>query len=438
MISNLTRRACCILLGEAIIAPVLAQEPAPTGTYPRLARGLNFHHLLNWPEVERSGDRIDYVWPPFGAASYRLRDDELARLARLGFDFIRLTVDPSIFLASDQDRRAQLFVLARERLNRILDAGLKVIFDLHPVSVNPSYAPLKLVEGRSTPTFRAYVELVEQAAGALRDLPHDKFAFELMNEPWLARADEIARWPDMQAELHDRARAAAPNLPLILTGAMWSDLSALMKLDVTRYRDSNVIYTFHYYDPHTYTHQGYERDDTRYIGGLAWPVDASNVENVRVQSLQRVAQDPKTNEKVKEDFAAKTNRLLDSYAADSRGPERIRAVFGALAHWIGSKKIAPNRILLGEFGALSVSNGIPALGRLEWIRTVRTAAEEFGFPWAFWAYKGYGNFALADASGTRFDEEVLTALGMSTNGFATPERARTTGVHQLRNPEETR
>lgn len=60
-------------------------------------------------------------------------------------------------------------------------------------------------------------------------MPRERIAFELMNEPWLRRGAESERWPAMLAELHDRAREAAPGLPLILTDAVWSDRLPLMK-----------------------------------------------------------------------------------------------------------------------------------------------------------------------------------------------------------------
>ena len=61
---------------------------------------------------------------------------------------------------------------------------------------------------------------------------------------------------------------------------------------------------------------------------------------------------------------------------------------------------------------MNAANNIP-LGedRARWLRAVRDAAEEFGFAWALWAYKGYGGMALLDNK-DQIDIAIVKALDL--------------------------
>ena len=74
-----------------------------------------------------------------------MSDAELVALRAVGFDFARITADPSIFIVTDQRQRPDLERQACAVVSRVLDAGFNVIFDLHPVMVNPAFGPTALV-----------------------------------------------------------------------------------------------------------------------------------------------------------------------------------------------------------------------------------------------------------------------------------------------------
>ncbi|MFG1379824.1 hypothetical protein V5F85_23605, partial [Xanthobacter autotrophicus ATCC 700551] len=46
---------------------------------PRLVRGLNAHHLLNWPEQVLNGEEFNYLWPPFQQQKYSTRASNTCR-----------------------------------------------------------------------------------------------------------------------------------------------------------------------------------------------------------------------------------------------------------------------------------------------------------------------------------------------------------------------
>lgn len=393
----------------------LLAAPAAASTYaaaPRLRRGVNLHHLLSWPETTGEGASLDYVWPPFRRAENAISDDELARLAAMGFDYLRVTVDPGIFLAAKEPRFKELTELTVAMARRLIGAGFSVILDLHPTEVNPAYGPKKVVDGVDGPVFLAYARIVEKLARAFDALPHDRFLFEMMNEPWLYTPRDMEQWQRMMTLLHAKARAAAPELPLVVTGAKWSDAKALMQLDLAPFRDSNVFYTFHYYDPHTWTHQGVESDaETRHLSGLRWPPERGNIDAVTKAAVVHAEEATASSgftAAAREKRAARD--VLTDYFRTGHDPARVVDDFAAVAQWAKSNRLSSDRIFLGEFGCVKTALGQTLPDRLPWFSAVREAAEANGFPWALWVYKGYGGMAVV--SDEEVDWPLVDAIGL--------------------------
>ena len=413
MIFSPTRRDMFKLFGSAaalgLATPVLANE------FPLMRRGINLHHLLNWPDVKKTAGALEYTWPPFQGNHYQIKDQELHSLVRMGIDFVRVTVDPSIFIVMKGERQIALLNRLQTIVKQCLAANLKIIVDLHPVNVNPAYKPEILIDASRTDIFNAYLDMVETIAKTLAEFPPSKTAFELMNEPWIKNLSEAPRWQPMLEQLHARARATAPNLPLILTGMYWSDYRALLKLDTKPFKSSNVLYTFHYYDPHSFTHQGVEGDDAQYLSKVDWPLTEGKA--VNVQSRAEAAIEA-SNQSEPSKIKAKTrsSQLIRSLWKDGYNEQRIEKDFAAVADWAKGNFVAHNRILLGEFGCVVTARGEPVgASRLAWLAKVREMAEKNGFPWAYWSYKGYGGMELMDKKG-QIDPELVVALGLKNLG----------------------
>ena len=84
-------------------------------------------------------------------------------------------------------------------------------------------------------------------------------------------------------------RGAAPRHTLIATGALWSTVDGLVSL--TPVRDPNVVYTFHFYEPHTFTHQNQPWANTAGLHDIPYPADSATLHGrrSRAQRLERRA-----------------------------------------------------------------------------------------------------------------------------------------------------
>src|SRR5260370_3502258 len=93
---------------------------------------------------------------------------------------------------------------------------------------------------------------------------------EALNEP-VSQLDP-RQWLPMQLHPLSVVRAAAPRQTLIATGPLWSSVDGLRMVKPVAVH--NVIYTFHFYEPATFTHEGAEwwvNGLDRYMTNLPYP-----------------------------------------------------------------------------------------------------------------------------------------------------------------------
>jgi hypothetical protein len=399
--SGVTRRG--FALGAA--AALAAADPADPLPF---RRGIGVHHLMNWPELLPGAER-DYVWPPFQSASYYMADQELARLRALGFDWVRLTVAPDIFMRAEGPERARfLRELLTRHVERFLGHGLSVVVDLHPVRNVPAYAGTALLADPGR--FAAYQAMTGELAATLARLPHGRVALELFNEPLMFGRDGPARWGKMLEALHAAARRGSERLPLVLTGADWSNPEGLIAVDPRPYRGGEVWWTFHYYRPHLFTHQGVD-PAVPYVAGLTWPSGREGLSRALGQAVRLANADRSRTGAEKARALAATRRALRAHFAREQSPARVAADFDRVARWASVHGVPAGRVLLGEFGTVRDGAVLPPDARARWLRTVRQTAEARGFGWSLWAYRGREMGLFGEESGAGAAD--LEALGLN-------------------------
>jgi hypothetical protein len=302
-----------------------------------------------------------------------------------------------------------------------LQTGLDVLVDLHPIGMVPRYDCPRLVEDS---TFPAYVELARALGSVLTRFDATKVAFEPFNEPCLppnAAGDQ--RWNGMMRRLHDAVRQAAPKIKVVVAGSRWGQHVGMITLDPKPYAGSNVIFTFHYYNPFEFTHQGVPLDPNSPLPrsltrGIPYPARPDQLPSFMAQFENRFAQAAIPGDG-KARFLAAGRRLLEEYFNGGASPSRIERDFDQVADWARTNRIAPSRIYLGEFGVVarvadSCVNAAPlANERLAWLRDVRSRAEAYGFAWAYWALSANcSGMQLVKERSNSLDEAVLDALGV--------------------------
>jgi aryl-phospho-beta-D-glucosidase BglC (GH1 family) len=405
--------------GAGAMAGLMAAVPAAARHHDRgsagysggsigFRRGINIYHMMREPKRLPNGQ---FPWPPYEDSLHQMSDLEISKLRSVGFDFVRLAITPDIFTITQGDQGEQLYGILKSQIQRFLRAGLQVLVDLHPVANdNPGYTSTELVADIDGDSFKRYTNTVTQFARHLRDAPRGQVAFELMNEPELS----YTRWQPMLERLHDAARQQAPDLLIFLTGSQ-QRYDTLMRLNTAPFSGSNVVYSFHYYEPHEFTHQGAGGDRT-YVVGVPWPTSGASQDatitriNAYIDHNAKLPDDQKTITK------AKADSVINQYFARGWGPNDIATHFGEVAQWADSNGIPRERIVVSEFGVARTLGrwvGAAEADRQRWLQAVSRAAEGRRFGWALWAYSGPAGMTLANEYPARtLDNATLTAIGL--------------------------
>lgn len=380
-----------------------------------MRRAINVAQWFTWPRFE-APPATGILWPPYKETPRPPSEAELSVLRRAGFDTIRLPVDPAPFIVFEGDRLEGVYQRLHAAIRRIRSAGLKVVVDLHPNSRHPTWGERAMIAPDS-PAFAALKRVAETMARRLAAYSPQEVALELMNEPRLkCKGEDQQRWQRMAGELVAQARRGNPQLTLIVTGACISTPEGLMAMDARAFGDDNLIFTFHYYAPFTFTHQGaqFVPWPDKYLDEVPWPAGARPIE----QPLQRLVARMESVRNL--DEAARSKALLgarvnlERFYASGAGPETIAATFAAVRAWAERNGVAAKDVFIGEFGVWRQHNGLPgarAEDRARWIADVRKAAEAEGFSWAYFNYDG--PFALIrDDQDRRPDPLLLQSLGL--------------------------
>jgi hypothetical protein len=402
------------LIASLVAAAILAGTPSPARAF-EMRRAINVAQWFTWPRYEQA-PATGILWPPYKNAPRPPSSKELADLKRKGFDTIRLPVDPAPFIVFESEQREEVYKILFSALEQIRGSGLNVVVDLHPNSRHPVWGQHAVAGGPGAEAFERYLDVVSEMARRLDKHAHYA-ALELINEPRVkCSGPEQDRWQVMAKQLVDRARKSSKDLTLVLTGACVSSLEGLVALDPAPFDDRKIIYTFHFYDPFSFTHQGasFIPWPDKYLDEVPWPAMRRPIEQPLALIEKRVAMTRGLDDAAKERAAAGARANLQKYYRNNASAELIRERFAKVAAWAKSNNISPNRIFVGEFGVIRKGEGAAGArceDRMRWLRDIRSTAENFGFSWAYFNYDGAFAIVRSDADRT-LDSDVLASLGL--------------------------
>jgi endoglucanase len=308
---------------------------------------------------------------------------DIALIKSMGFDHVRLSVNPEpMFRSGHADELPPEYLgNVDAAVNLVLKSGLAIMIDIHPdaefknkLANNDNFVP-------------EFVYLWRGLARHYASFDPDLVFFEILNEPEMR---DRYRWQGIQAKVAAAIRDAAPRHTIIATGARWSADDELLFLEPLP--DPNVIYDFHFYEPHVFTHQGATWGENYWhsVQGLAYPSNRVNTERAAANVPDEI------------------NRLyVLRYGMESWNRERIQMEIRQVSDW-GKRRQVP--VICNEFGVYR--NYADPQARAAWIRDVRMALEDHNMGWTMWDYSGgFGVVTLKDGRPVP-DQQILKALGL--------------------------
>jgi len=362
--------------------PLIAQNPDRSAqVQTAFARQQHLRHGINASEWFAQSPN-DYS----AARTDRLIDAaDFALMAKMGFDSVRLSIDPAPLEQSMNHwggPNADFLARLDRAVDGMLSNGLAVQIDIHPES---SY---KQQVKNSNEGVEKFVMLWRKLAAHYADRDPEKVFFEIMNEP---EVNDPYRWAGIQAAAAQAIREAAPKNTIIATGPNWSSLYDLLTQHPLP--DGNVIYTFHFYQPEDFTHQGasWGTDWHIYTHDITYP----STETEMADGLKQV---PDPHDRYS----------FEHYWLDHWDAHRIKLLMDSAAAW-GEANGVP--VTCNEFGVYR--RVTPEASRMRWIHDVRTALEADGIGWTMWDYRGgFGVVWKDDGQPARVDQKVVEALGL--------------------------
>ena len=298
-----------------------------------------------------------------------ITEDDVANIASLGMDHIRVGFDQIVLEEEPYKYRERTFRLLDNFIGWCRKYQLGCVLNLHKAVGNycdvPS--PVQLLDDDDLQNrFIAFWLECERRWHDQEDL-----VFELLNE--VTNVDP-AKWNSLAERTIAAIRKTNPTRRIIIGGIYWGTPPWLNTLQV--FDDPYVIYTFHMYAPHSFTHQrGVLVAPTLFYNRvMPYPCDIE-----RYRDYERTvsgAADPLPNY---------TEMGLDFLRDAMQGAFDFR-------------KNHPDKILwLGEFGTIRHA---PPESRENWMNDVIKLAKEHGIPYCVWNYLSTPNdgnrFSLVD------------------------------------------
>jgi len=216
----------------------------------------------------------------------------------------------------------------------------------------------------------------------------DYIIYEILNEPH-GIADEL--WNKIQENTVKAIRKIDKKHKIIIGGTNYNSIEKMTKLPI--YRDANLIYTFHFYDPHIFTHQGamWNRPSLAPLSGLPFPLGGNSL--------------PEVHETFKGTWVEES---LKNYSQDSMFSKLCETL--DKAYYFSRENNVP--IYCGEFGVFMLQS--PEDDRVEWYKFICEELEKRNIPWTCWDYfGGFGIFKTQERG--KFPEDlnsyIIKAMG---------------------------
>jgi endoglucanase len=277
-------------------------------TYPQapFSRGVN---LTSWFQVGNPG-QLQFT---------KFTRQDFVNIKSLGCDVVRLPINLHFMTDGEPDYNLDPVFLGF--LDSVVtwaeDLQIHLLLDNH--TFDPSEDTDPAVE---TPLIKVWTQMAEHYKNR-----SNYIYYEILNEPH-GIADAV--WNSIQQNVIDAIRAVDTQHTIIVGPAGWNSYNNLDEMP--EYEDDNLIYTFHYYDPFLFTHQGASWTDPSMgsLSGVPWPYGAGSMPECPgdligtwIQSSINNYDEDGTVERVKEllDIAVdfKNTRDVERYCMDNMG-----------------------------------------------------------------------------------------------------------------------
>jgi endoglucanase len=309
---------------------------------------------------------------------------DLIDIKSLGCDVIRLPINLHAMTSGSPDYTIDplLFTLLDHVVDWAEELNLYIILDNH--SFDPDIDTPSNIGNILIPVWTQMANHYKSRSNLV--------CYEVLNEP---HGISDLNWNNIQQSVINAIRAVDSVHTIIVGPANFNSYKNLNAMPY--YTDDNLIYTFHFYDPFLFTHQGTTWTDPSMesLANIPFPYFSNRMPSLLSQYYGTWIEDAYNGY----DSDAKLQNIYDSM--------NIPALF---------KQQRNVPVFCGEFGAYREK--CEDVHRLFWYLAIRMFMESKGISWTTWDYKGGFGLFMKD-SNELFDYD-LNVLLVKILGFYTP------------------
>lgn len=360
----------------SILFILLLMCDIPAFSHPSMPfnRGIN---LTNWFQVNEVS-QIQFN-------KYTKTDFEQIKF--LGVDVIRLPIHLHTQTTGSPDFKVDpiLFNFLDEIVTWCEELGLHIIFDNHTFDASGITPP-----DIEIPLLKIWPQIAARYKSSYKNI-----YYEILNEP---NGISDAIWNKIQLNVINAIREADQTHTIIIGPANWNNYQNLKAMPI--YEDKNLIYTFHFYEPFLFTHQGasWTTPSMEALKNIPFPFALNtmpglptNLKGTWVESAFNGYYKVGNVDFIKEQLAIATK-----FAKDRNVP-----------------------IFCGEFGVNS--NGSNNTDRVKWYEIVRKELENQKIPWTMWDY--HGSFGLFQSGSQGLFNHHLNIPLLQSLGLVVPPQS---------------
>ena len=336
-------------------------------------RGVN---LTSWFHFIPNAQQIQFT---------KFTKQDFINIKSLGCDVIRLPIDLRLMTNDEPDYTIDplFYYYLDQVIDWAEDLGLHLILDNHTGGVGVPTDPD--IDNFLVPVWTQMAQRYKDRSNLIY--------YEVLNEP---HDISDAMWNGIQQKVVDAIRRVDQTHTIIVGPAGWNSYHNLKDMPV--YADDNLIYTFHFYDPMIFTHQGAfwgNPPTLESLAGVPFPYDAARMP-VCPAELEGTYWE---------------ERILNYHNEGT--VEYVRELIDIAVDFQATRNVP---IFCGEFGALM--NNSYNEDRVRWHRVVRNYLEENGIAWTIWEYKG--DLGLFEPGSQELFNYDLNIPLVEALGFAVP------------------
>ncbi|MBK7979627.1 MAG: cellulase family glycosylhydrolase [Ignavibacteriae bacterium] len=330
------------------------------------SKGVN---LTNWFQVENSV-QIDFT---------KFTKDDFKYLKSIGCDVVRIPINFQAMTDKNNNYNVDNYLLFL--LDNVCDwaeeLNLNIIIDNHPFRkdiTNENYAEIL------TPIWKQLSKHFKDRSNLIY--------YEILNEP---HGIDNSMWNKIQTNVVREIRKIDNAHTIIIGAAEFYSYDLLNSLELLN--DENIIYTFHFYDPFLFTHQGsgWVNPSMDKIKNIPFPYSKSNLPNL--------------------DFSYKNTWIQNIYNRYNieGSVVHIKNLLNKISQFGKSKNV---KLFCGEFGVLNYS--VNNSDRNFWYKIVSESLTNADIAWTVWDFNG--DFGMFDHN-QKINKNLFESLSFSPNEY---------------------